>query len=78
MTAADPLLYTIAQAAERLAVTPRWLGEQVRTTAVPHRRLGRLVRFSDDDLRAIVAAARQQTARETARSLRPVRRAGAA
>ncbi|MGZ6836797.1 MAG: helix-turn-helix domain-containing protein, partial [Blastococcus sp.] len=46
----EPLLFTVAEAAERLQVTTNWLEERVSADAIPHRRLGRYIRFSADDL----------------------------
>jgi len=37
-------------AAELLNVPPRWLLAQARRNAVPHHRLGRYVRFTEDEL----------------------------
>lgn len=50
---AEPLL-TIKQAAERLALSPLTLYAWISRRQIPHRRLGRQVRFSEDDLAAIV------------------------
>jgi excisionase family DNA binding protein len=49
-----PLL-TIAEAAELLNVPQSWLRERAATHAVPHTRLGRHVRFTDEHLAAIIA-----------------------
>jgi excisionase family DNA binding protein len=45
----SPLL-TAAQAAEMLGVSPAWLLAQARDREVPHHRLGRFVRFDEDEL----------------------------
>lgn len=50
-----PLLFTVAEAADLLQVTPNWLTERVTAGVIPHRRLGRLIRFSRDDLDQLVA-----------------------
>ena len=52
-----PLLYSVPEAAARLRVAPKWLYERTRKNAVPYRRLGKYVRFSEEDLAAIVANA---------------------
>lgn len=52
-----PILYSVSEAAAKLCVPPKWLYERTRKNAVPHRRLGKYVRFSDADLAAIVANA---------------------
>lgn len=49
-------LFTFAEAAERLALPESWLRTQVRQRKVPHTRLGRHVRFTDEHLEQIVAA----------------------
>ncbi|MCY9782564.1 helix-turn-helix domain-containing protein [Nocardiopsis sp. EMB25] len=53
-------LLTIPQAARVLAVPESWLRERVRLRRVPHRRLGKHVRFSSADLELIVERAAQQ------------------
>lgn len=54
MTAA---LRTLPVAAAELGVSVSWLQKEVAARAVPHTRLGRSVRFSDQNLADIVAAA---------------------
>jgi len=51
------MFLTVPEAAERLGVSKEWLYERTRRKSIPHRRLGRLVRFSEDDLKAIEEAA---------------------
>ena len=53
-------LVTIPEAARVLAVPESWLREKVRLRKVPHRRLGKHVRFSSQDLERIVEGAAQQ------------------
>ncbi|MFI6575014.1 helix-turn-helix domain-containing protein [Nocardiopsis sp. NPDC050513] len=53
-------LLTIPEAARVLAVPESWLRERVRLRRVPHRRLGKHVRFSSTDLEQIVEKAAQQ------------------
>ncbi len=55
-------LLTIPEAARVLAVPESWLRERVRLRRVPHRRLGKHVRFSSTDLEQIVERAAQQVA----------------
>jgi excisionase family DNA binding protein len=49
-------LYDPRTAAALLSVRESTLREWVRQRKIPHRRLGRAIRFSDADLEAIVAA----------------------
>ncbi|MGK4583455.1 helix-turn-helix domain-containing protein [Kitasatospora sp. HPMI-4] len=43
----NPLrLYTPEQTADLLGMTPYWVEERVRAGTIPHKRLGRFVRFS--------------------------------
>lgn len=51
------MFLTVDEAAERLGVTRGWIYERTRRKALPHRKLGKFVRFTEDDLRAIVEAA---------------------
>jgi excisionase family DNA binding protein len=53
-----PLLYTYEQAARRLSVTVGFLQRGVAAGQIQHTRLGRLVRFSDADLEALVTSNR--------------------
>ncbi|MGZ6838720.1 MAG: helix-turn-helix domain-containing protein [Blastococcus sp.] len=67
----DPILYTPAEAAALLQVPTNWLREHVTAGAVPHRRIGRYVRFTREDLDQIV----EQTARKpVSRTTRTTRR----
>jgi excisionase family DNA binding protein len=50
-------VYTYEQAAEILQVSKDWLQSEVGKRAVPHARLGRNVRFTEEHLRAIMDAA---------------------
>ncbi|GAA1815511.1 hypothetical protein GCM10009682_40530 [Luedemannella flava] len=51
-----PLLYTPAQAAQRLQVRESWLRKKAAAREVPCTFLGKHLRFSADDLAAIVDA----------------------
>jgi excisionase family DNA binding protein len=53
----EPILYSVQEAAAKLCVAPKWLYERTRKNAIPYRRLGKYVRFSGDDLEAIVTNA---------------------
>ncbi len=53
-------LLTIAEAVRLLAVPESWLRERVRLRRVPHRRLGKHVRFTSRDLEEIVERAAQR------------------
>jgi len=47
-------LYTVHEAARILHVSPKWLYERTRKGAIPCRRLGKYVRLSQDDVKAII------------------------
>lgn len=47
-------LHTVEEAADILRVGVRWLADQARADKVPHRRLGRRIRFSAADIDAIL------------------------
>ncbi len=68
-------LLTIEQAAERLNVTERWLRRAVFEQRIPYVKLGRLVRFAEDDLDAFIAE-RHQPAREAPSPVPGVRGSG--
>ena len=51
------MFYTVEEAATRLGMKVSWLYERTRRKAIPHRRLGKYVRFTEGDLRAISDAA---------------------
>ena len=51
------MLLTVDEAAQRLGVKRSWLYERTRRNSIPYRRLGKLVRFTEQDLEAIAAAA---------------------
>ena len=73
VTQDDSGLLTFTEAATWLAVTESWLRRAVAAKRVPHRRIGRAVRFSPDDLDQIVAAAAVTVPKGTT-ELRPSRR----
>lgn len=50
---ADLQLFDIDEAAALLKVTPNWLQTKVTAQQIPHRRVGKFVRFSVDDIREI-------------------------
>ena len=47
-------LYTVSQAAAILQLAEAWIYERTRKKAIPHRKLGKHIRFTDSDLSAIV------------------------
>jgi excisionase family DNA binding protein len=49
-------LFTIQEAAEVLRIPISWLYERTRRNAIPCRRLGKYVRFSEEDLAKIMSA----------------------
>lgn len=54
-TATPPPLYNLAQVAEAMGMSVRWVRGQVANGAA-HTRLGRKIRFTDDQYRALLAA----------------------
>jgi len=48
---------TVEEAAARLGVKPSWIYERTRHNTIPHHKLGKFVRFTEQDLRAIAEAA---------------------
>ena len=60
-TAMGRLFLTVEEAAQRLGVTAGWIYERTRRKAIPHRKLGKFVRFTEEDLQAIVEAAAKGT-----------------
>jgi excisionase family DNA binding protein len=55
------MFLTVDEAAERLGVTRSWIYERTRRKALPHRKLGKFVRFTEEDLQAISTAAASGT-----------------
>jgi excisionase family DNA binding protein len=53
-----PILHTIKQVADRLAVSPRTVHRLIAQGALPVHRIGRAVRVSEDDLARFLAARR--------------------
>ena len=51
------IFLTVEEAAQRLGVTAGWIYERTRRKAIPRRKLGKFVRFTEEDLRVIVEAA---------------------
>lgn len=51
--AVDQILYTPDEASEIVKLTPYWLKYRARLGEIPHRRVGRLIRFAFEDLEAI-------------------------
>lgn len=56
------LLIDVPTAARRLNCSASWLHKQVSANLVQCTRLGRKVRFSEQDLEAFIASRRQQAA----------------
>ena len=52
-------LFTIKEAAEVLRIPISWLYERTRRNAIPHRRIGKYVRFTQDDLKEIISSGEQ-------------------
>ena len=55
------MFLTVEEAAQRLGVSVGWIYERTRRKAIPHRKLGKFVRFTEEDLRTIVEAAAKGT-----------------
>ena len=55
-----PVLYSVPEAALKLHLPPKWFYERTRKNAIPHRRFGKHVRFSESDLEAIIRSAEVQ------------------
>ena len=51
------MFLTVEETAERLGVSVGWIYERTRRKLIPHRKLGKFVRFTEEDLRAISEAA---------------------
>ena len=52
-------LFTIKEAAEALRIPISWLYERTRHNAIPCRRIGKYVRFTEGDLREIISSSEQ-------------------
>jgi excisionase family DNA binding protein len=48
-------LRTVQEAAAKLNLPPSWLYERTRKNEIPCRRFGKYIRFTDEDLEAIIA-----------------------
>ncbi len=68
-------VYTAAELAERIGKTEHWVKRHA--SQLPHRRFGRSIRWTEEDVEQILAAARR---RGEASELRPIgrRRSGSA
>lgn len=49
-----PILRTPEEASQLLGVSAHWLTEQARAQRIQHTRMGRRIRFSDDDIAAVI------------------------
>jgi excisionase family DNA binding protein len=47
------MFLTVDEAAHRLGVTVGWIYERTRRKLIPHRKLGKFVRFTEEDLQKI-------------------------
>jgi excisionase family DNA binding protein len=66
----EKLLYTVEEAAVILGLPKSWLYSRARLSAVPHRKLGKYLRFSKSDLEAIISA-NEAAARNGDPTIRP-------
>jgi len=51
------MFLTVEEAAQRLGVKVGWIYERTRRKLIPHRKLGKFVRFTEEDLQRISEAA---------------------
>ena len=65
-------LFTIKEAAEVLRIPISWLYERTRRNAIPYRRIGKYVRFTQDDLKEIISVRRTVEEADGQRGLRIV------
>lgn len=68
---ASPLLHTPAEAARLLTVRESWLRRQAGQRRISATYLGRHLRFSDDDLRAIIGSCTRPVRRSDTRRNKP-------
>jgi hypothetical protein len=54
-------LFTIKEAAQTLRIPPSWLYERTRRNAIPCRRIGKYVRFTEGDLKQIISSSENST-----------------
>jgi excisionase family DNA binding protein len=47
-------MYTVSQAASILHLPETWIYERTRKDAIPFRKMGKYIRFTDSDLQAIL------------------------
>ena len=57
----NKMFYTVDEAAVILDVNVSWIYERTRKGAIQHRKLGKFVRFTHEDLKAISEAAARGT-----------------
>ena len=58
-------LYTVPQAAAVLHLSQTWIYERTRKHAIPHRKLGKYIRFTDSDLSKIIQMGSRGHLKET-------------
>jgi excisionase family DNA binding protein len=68
VTITGPRLYTPTEAAALLRVRESWLRRQAGLRRIPSTYLGKHLRFSEDDLRAVIAAGSRARARRRRRA----------
>lgn len=61
--------YTISEVAEILGVPMTWVRDKVTERKIPHTRIGRHVRFTDDHIQAISDAGYRPVVRGTRRHI---------
>jgi excisionase family DNA binding protein len=55
MMSEPPRLYDVATVARLLSLPERWLYERTAKHTIPYHRFGKYIRFTDSDLRQIIA-----------------------
>ena len=49
-------MYTVAQAAQLLGLPITWIYERTRTSAIPHHKFGKYIRFTPSDISEILSS----------------------
>ena len=63
-------LYTVSQAAAILQVAEIWIYERTRKKTIPHRKLGKHIRFTGSDLSAIIRTSSRGPETETGTAIK--------
>jgi excisionase family DNA binding protein len=60
-SSAPKRLYTVQEAAAKLNLAPSWLYARTGKNEIPFRRFGKYIRFTDDDLEAMIVSGAHQS-----------------